>query len=993
MRTARIIAGMLCVFASTLSPISSSGLVSVLNATETEEISESQIWSGEKNREKSVVVSPGATLVIEKGTQVRFTQPGLVIEVHGSLLIEGTLNDPVSLGSDIPTGGRFSIQSFPGSQVMIRSAEISNGGSIAYLSQGIMKTAFAASYQGALHISGGRVDIQNVTFRQNRQAVFVSERAAEVRVNRSRFLENDMDVFAPSGDDFRYNWWGSPEGPRQTCEEYDGTPSCYYETIDGDFDRSNPLQQETFRDPVVVIPGMLGSYPVLYGQSTDPIWALDPLFQRYRDLVASLKKNGLDGDVYEFPYDWRESNELSAKLLEQKIQQIKEERHWPQVDIVAHSMGGLVARQYIESDQYAHDIDQLITLGTPQLGAPEAFVRWDGATILGPGSLLYRFVFKQWAKHEGFADVYDYLHEKPLLSVQELLPVYPYLARLKEGEYTMTPYGEGYPKNTFLERLNDAERVQRLALVEFTKIVGKLADDEGTIGGFRVIDKDTGKYWQHGYPDNIESLDPSNEARGIIGSDGDGTVPLVSAIASDIASDSTVFLQGVSHNDLPTEGQAIVLETLGMPKPYVEVRMSKIEKMLAFFLFSPIDIQVISPSGKRVGKNFIDGTLYAEIPGAFYTGYQTKNEFITIPNPEEGEYRVLTQGTESGGSYRVEISRIEESQAVHEPAMESMVTLAGTATPEEVTEASIVVTPEAVTMPEPQTPKDTTSPITTLSLSGTEGQNHWYTGPVTVTLTAQDDTGGSGLKDIQYSLDAGQTWVTYTQPVLITQEGITKFAYHSTDQADNQENTRSQAISLDQTPPEVKIAFHPQTQKLDITGTDALDEHLSPAVLATTTVPLRIEGWQKLLTRFLGIKWPTTRSVTTAALADAAGHTTVLTFEQPIVTKSSLDTRLTSLAYDGQATALSARLQYQWRLDEDAKQRFTRLATFIRTPQALLETHYFPNKNLTHLMKFSKELPENESESNLDRRPIREKLPGLVIPGLLSEKGKVAVVY
>ena len=44
------------------------------------------------------------------------------------------------------------------------------------------------------------------------------------------------------------------------------------------------------------------------------------------------------------------------------------------VDIVAHSMGGLVARSYIQSDLYqAGEVDQLLMLGTPNHGAVDAY--------------------------------------------------------------------------------------------------------------------------------------------------------------------------------------------------------------------------------------------------------------------------------------------------------------------------------------------------------------------------------------------------------------------------------------------------------------------------------------------------------------------------------------------------------------------------------------------------------------------------------------------
>jgi pimeloyl-ACP methyl ester carboxylesterase len=40
------------------------------------------------------------------------------------------------------------------------------------------------------------------------------------------------------------------------------------------------------------------------------------------------------------------------------------------VDIIAHSMGGLIARAYIEGDRYAQPIDHFIALGPPNHGSP-----------------------------------------------------------------------------------------------------------------------------------------------------------------------------------------------------------------------------------------------------------------------------------------------------------------------------------------------------------------------------------------------------------------------------------------------------------------------------------------------------------------------------------------------------------------------------------------------------------------------------------------------
>lgn len=58
--------------------------------------------------------------------------------------------------------------------------------------------------------------------------------------------------------------------------------------------------------------------------------------------------------------------------VKQAIQNIKQQTGAEKVDVVAHSMGGLVTRAYISSNDYAGDINNLIMLGTPNEGAPIA---------------------------------------------------------------------------------------------------------------------------------------------------------------------------------------------------------------------------------------------------------------------------------------------------------------------------------------------------------------------------------------------------------------------------------------------------------------------------------------------------------------------------------------------------------------------------------------------------------------------------------------------
>src|SRR5213080_3211372 len=66
--------------------------------------------------------------------------------------------------------------------------------------------------------------------------------------------------------------------------------------------------------------------------------------------------------------------EQSARRLAAALDRIRRASGATQVDIVAHSMGGLVARAYIRTRGRASGIGRLITLGTPHQGT-EAFPR------------------------------------------------------------------------------------------------------------------------------------------------------------------------------------------------------------------------------------------------------------------------------------------------------------------------------------------------------------------------------------------------------------------------------------------------------------------------------------------------------------------------------------------------------------------------------------------------------------------------------------------
>lgn len=92
----------------------------------------------------------------------------------------------------------------------------------------------------------------------------------------------------------------------------------------------------------------------------------------YQETINFFESNGytLDKDFFVFPYDWRKDIALTAILLDTKINEIKSQTGSTKVDIIAHSMGGLVARNYIQDAPRAQNVRKLFTLGTPHLGTP-----------------------------------------------------------------------------------------------------------------------------------------------------------------------------------------------------------------------------------------------------------------------------------------------------------------------------------------------------------------------------------------------------------------------------------------------------------------------------------------------------------------------------------------------------------------------------------------------------------------------------------------------
>jgi pSer/pThr/pTyr-binding forkhead associated (FHA) protein len=175
------------------------------------------------------------------------------------------------------------------------------------------------------------------------------------------------------------------------------------------------LEKMLTRRPVVFVPGLMGSelwqgservwpkvkylfkHPEIYRLSpeskleargiVDQVVVVPNLIKldQYNRLGDYLVEDlGFERgvDYFEFAYDWRQDLRTSARQLVQLIDRLNLGRP---VTVIAHDLGTLVSRYYIERLGGKNHVDRLILMGGPHKGVPKALssllVPSDGSTF------------------------------------------------------------------------------------------------------------------------------------------------------------------------------------------------------------------------------------------------------------------------------------------------------------------------------------------------------------------------------------------------------------------------------------------------------------------------------------------------------------------------------------------------------------------------------------------------------------------------------------
>jgi len=639
------------------------------------------------------------------------------------------------------------------------------------------------------------------------------------------------------------------------------------------YDSGQPHSTEP--NPVILVPGIMGSY--LYS-SIDPgveVWpavgktVIDPwdlhLNQLIMDeqgkpshnsmivppqdiirsvldkdffagLIEELKQNGYEEgkNLFVFPYDWRLDLNWSANgipysgfdSLKDKIEKIKLQTGAQKVNIIAHSMGGLVAKDYIK--HYGSDsVNKFIDIGTPHLGAPEALkilMYGDdlGFNYLGLGLNLERIKLIS----QNFPSVYQLLPSRKYFdSVDQDYAYYFYDMHDLDGNgvtgrlnYAQSiDFMKNTGRNNNLLGFNDVLHSDldnyspQSAGVKTYNIMGC---GQPTIGQIFILNKEKSGKYEYG----LKYIT------------GDGTVPLRSAQA--IVADEDYYIRNTEHSTLPSAqgikqlAKAILDETTAdFPLlEYPAMSRNSAECSLTgtqISFHSPIELHVYDENNNHVGPNE-NGDIELGIAGAQYDDLDG-NKFVFLPVGHD--YRVVGQATDSE-MFNARVQTVQDGQYVetvyyNQVPLDSVSTTvrmqinngqqAGAMEIYEIDQSGnqilkTLVQPSSVL--NQAEAADLAKPETQIEISGTGGtveSGGYYTSATTVALIATDIQGGSGILKTEYSLDNGLTWQNYNNnPIILNDSGEYRILYKATDKAGNIEEIKERKIKLDLIRPETQ---------------------------------------------------------------------------------------------------------------------------------------------------------------------------------------------
>ena len=655
-------------------------LAETINITEDLEISEDTVWkSGDKIIIKSpngAYVSPGGILTIEPGVIVKLDVNKYLATFGGTINIEGDANNPIIITSlkDDNAGG-----------------DDNNDGDATAPSAGDWMSIIAEGSGSIINI-----DYAEIKYAGAAGAVVISE-ADQVNINHSSIIQNQYSIKAVNFNSVNIensnlfnpecvstlilgkeicgigiynnggiqinaqnNYWGHNQGP-STFESmfiedeirglfvYGDVQTEPFLTSPWTPPESEPEPEYTGPEPIIFVPGVTAciNLKVLTDlQESSYDWEIFGTY--YQGLIKTIEASGFTQgeDFFIGCYDWRKTNGYNPdetvnsgeEYLMHWIDRALENSSSTKVDIIAHSMGGLLSRSYIQGDNYRDDVDQFVMLGTPNYGSSDSYFPWEGGDVPSNWPLADRVRLKSYLTYLKFKGInitnVNTVHEK-IPSIKQLLPTYDYIKNKDTELIILNSLME--EQNTWLKELNAEENLNKLTeRTTSVKIInggGVSTRNTITVADRTLLDITLNK-WPDGRPD--ESIINNKE-------NGDGTVLSSGVLINGIASST---INGVEHSKLPDQAALLVLQELGLESEQI-FNSPEVEDMLIVMVASPVEPVITTSDNKQVGGgvNEIENAQY-------FSAGDSGVKIIAIPNPPGGGFTVSLTGN-GDGSYNM----------------------------------------------------------------------------------------------------------------------------------------------------------------------------------------------------------------------------------------------------------------------------------------------------------------------------------------------------
>ncbi|MEG3959604.1 lipase/acyltransferase domain-containing protein [Microcoleus sp. herbarium2] len=344
-----------------------------------------------------------------------------------------------------------------------------------------------------------------------------------------------------------------------------------------------------------------------------------------------------EANFYQFPYDWRRDNRANAHILKKLID--KRLKRWREasgasdakVILMAHSMGGLTSRYYLEVLEGWRDSRALFTFGTPYRGSLKA------VNFLANG-------YKQQ-----FPDLTEVV--RSLTSIYQLLPI-----------YEVVKVGETYKRIAEADRIPNIDKGKAQDALAFHREIETAVNQHLKLEEYRQsftvvpiagVQQPTlqSAILENGKLTVTEDLPGVLQNRFDL-SDGDGTVPQVSAIPIERSRNFDNFFIAEKHGALQNQNQ--VLENLLNCLQLSQFDLALVKAPQAAISLSlddlylpdePVSIQA------RVTGPISFGKLQAEIASVSHEQLAVTFDFVererdwllTIDDLASGLYRVIVQ--------------------------------------------------------------------------------------------------------------------------------------------------------------------------------------------------------------------------------------------------------------------------------------------------------------------------------------------------------------